>query len=103
MIEDDLFTDEAKAVELRRKATEGVQDQLRYALDAMMDNPNCRTVLAWLIDSSRYFKVSYANNADVYRHEGMRQIGAAVVELLVEVRPDALAVLKQHGKENFHG
>lgn len=103
MIEDDFFIDEVKAVETRRKAVEGVQDQLKYALDAMMDNTNCRTFLAWLIDSSRYFKVSYANNADVYRHEGMRQIGAAVVELLLEARPDALAVLKQHGKENFHG
>jgi hypothetical protein len=60
-------------------------------------------LLCWLIESSRYFKVSYANNADVYRHEGMRQIGAAVVELLTEARPDALVVLKQHSKENFHG
>jgi hypothetical protein len=103
VIEEDVFSDEAKAVELRRKSSENIQDQLKYALDAMMDNPNCRTFLAWLIDNSRYFKVSYANNADVYRHEGMRQIGAAVVELLVETRPNALEILKQHGKENFHG
>ena len=103
MIEEDVSSDEAKAVELRRKSSENIQDQLKYALDAMMDNPNCRTFLAWLIDNSRYFKVSYANNADVYRHEGMRQIGAAVVELLVDARPNALEILKQHGKENFHG
>ena len=103
MIEEDIFSDEAKAVVMRKEANERIRDQLHFALDAMMDNPNCRTFLAWLIDNSRYFKVSYANNADVYRHEGMRQIGAAVVELLVDARPNALEILKQHGKENFHG
>jgi hypothetical protein len=100
---DPIFGDEEKAQEKRDRESEQIRNELLYALDAMMDNPNCKTFLCWLIESSRYFKVSYANNADVYRHEGMRQIGAAVVELLTEARPDALVVLKQHAKENFHG
>ena len=100
---DEIFGDDITAQAKRDKESERVRDELLFALDAMMENRNCKTFLCWLIESSRYFKVSYANNADVYRHEGMRQIGAAVVELLTEARPDALVVLKQHSKENFHG
>ena len=100
---EEIFGDEVVAQSKRDKDNERIREELLSALSTMMDSPHHRTLLCWLIESSRYFKVSYANNADVYRHEGMRQIGAAVVELLLEARPDALAVLKQHGKENFHG
>ena len=100
---DSIFQDEIQAREQREKARGGVKDALTQCLEHLMTTHEGRTFLCWLIETSRYFRVSYANNAEVYRHEGMRTVGASVVELLVEARPDALHVLKQHAKEMTNG
>lgn len=89
----DLFGDEAQAAKKAAKLTEHQQDRLTESLRVLLDSPDGKEFLWWLLGQTHVFQSSFTGNSATYFLEGERSIGLKVYNQLMVADPHALQEL----------
>lgn len=93
---EELFGAEVLEAKAAKKLSERERYLLVLAAGNLFDTDSGKDLLWWLFNETGVFRLSFTGGSETFFREGKRAVGLELWTLLLEARPNALAVLMEH-------